>query len=106
MATQIQYPETVACYFACTAIDTGALTQPSTSMKCTIYDPTGAVVANAQDMTYVTSITIGITSYNYVYYYQANTSANLGIYRVRYTATNASYVTITDDSFVLSSTGV
>jgi hypothetical protein len=75
-------------------------------MKITIYDPTGAVVANAASMTPITTITIDTVSYNYVYFYQTNTSANIGTYRVRYIATNGTNVTIQDDSFVLSATGV
>ena len=106
MTTQIQYPETVACYFRVVSTTTGELYIPATSMKISIYDPSGALVVNSVDMTNISPVTIGVTTYNYEYFYQTSTSSVMGTYRVRYIADNAGYITIQDDSFVLSKTGV
>lgn len=106
MPTSIQFPETVACYFGCSRTDTGALYVPATSMTITIYDPTGAVVVSAQAMTNISTVTINTLQYNFIYYYSTASATVMGTYRVRYIATNGSYVSILDDTFILGLTGV
>ena len=106
MVTLRQYPDTVACYVGVRRTDTGAIYTPSTSMTVSIWDPAGVLITNAANMTNITTVVINTVSYNYVYYYATTGSSNMGTYRIRYTATNGSYVTIQDDSFVLSRTGV
>ena len=106
MTAQIQYPETIAFYLRVTKTDTGELYEPATTMQISVYDPTGTEIVSNDNMTEITPVTIDTISYNYVYYYATTGSSNMGTYRIRYTATNGSYVTIQDDSFVLSRTGV
>ena len=96
-----QRAETVICG-AAVKNAAGTLTQPATSMMVTVTDPAATVVVDAAAMTYRASpVTVDDVSCNYTYDYAPAADAAKGIYRVRYTATDGTRVTIQDDSFVL-----
>ena len=88
---RFQNPETIICSITVTRTDTGAATNPSTSMIISIFNPGGAAVVSAQAMT-----NDGAGLYHYDY---TPSSPTPGTYHIRYTATNGSRVTIQDDFF-------
>jgi len=93
MANVFQRAETVICS-ALVKTTAGVLTTPATSMTITISDPVGtAVIAGAN----MTLDAVG----TYHYDFAPAATATLGIYLVRYVATDGTRKTIQDDSFVL-----
>ena len=94
MADLFQRAETVICSILVkNSADT--LTDPATSMVIEITDPEGRyVVAAATAMTKDTTGT-------YHYDYTPASNAVLGVYRIRYTATDGTRVSIGLDDFVL-----
>lgn len=87
-----QRAETVIC--SVTVKLAGVLTDPSTSMKIAITGPTGLSAVPA------TSMAHDLTG-AYHYDYSPAADALLGTYRVKYTATDGSRVTIQTDRFNL-----
>lgn len=70
------------------------LTDPATSMKIDITNPVGTSVVTATAMTKDDTGT-------YHYDYTPAADAMLGKYKVKYTATDSTRVTIQNDSFIL-----
>jgi uncharacterized protein YfaS (alpha-2-macroglobulin family) len=93
MTKTFQRAETVICSIT-VKDDSDVLKDPATSMEIDITGPTGASVVSATAMTPDSE---GIFHYDYV----PAADAALGIYKVKYTATDGTRVTIQNDSFVL-----
>ena len=70
----------------------GTLTDPGTSMKITVTDPTGTDQADAQDMTKDATGT-------YSYHYDIGASAELGVWTYECVAVNNAHTTIKGGSF-------
>lgn len=83
--------ETIVCSITIKST-TGVLTNPATSMTVTITAPNNTAVVSAQAMT---NDSTGLYHYDYT----PASSVSLGEYKVRYTATDGSRVTIQDDVF-------
>jgi len=88
-----QRNETVICSIT-SKTAAGVLTDPITSMTITITNPSGTAVVTAAAMT---KDSTGV----YHYDYQPAVDAVLGVYRIRYTATDGARITIQDDDFTL-----
>lgn len=73
----------------------GTLVSPATSMKITIVDPGEAAIATDATMT---EDSTGM----YHYDYNSSATAAKGIYRVTYTATDGSRITIQKETFELT----
>ena len=93
MANTFQRNETVICSISVTDSDDAAV-NPDTSMKISITDFSGDVVADAVDMT-------NDATGSYHYDYNPESDAELGAYKIRYTAVHSSRITIVDDYFTL-----
>ena len=93
MAT-FQRGETIVCSITVKDSD-GTLTSPATSTKITITDKQGIAVVDNQAMTNTGDAT------GYFHYDYGTTTALRGDYKVRYTATDGTRITIEDDSFHL-----
>ena len=93
MANVFQKSETVICSILVKTA-AGVLTSPATSMTIAITDPVGTTVVSTAAMTLDA---VGTYHYDYL----PASTAVLGIYLIRYKATDGTRVTIQDDSFVL-----
>jgi hypothetical protein len=87
-----QFNETVICSASVTS--SGTLTDPATSMKITIIDPTETEVVSLAVMT---KDATGL----YHYDYNPAVSAILGAYKIKYVATDGTRITIQPDTFTL-----
>jgi uncharacterized protein YfaS (alpha-2-macroglobulin family) len=93
MTKTFQRAEAVIC--SITVKDTSdVLRDPATSMKIDITGPTGASVVAAAAMT---KDSTGTYHYDYV----PAAGAAFGIYKIKYTATDGTRLTIETDTFVL-----
>jgi uncharacterized protein YfaS (alpha-2-macroglobulin family) len=85
--------ETVICSIL-VKTTAGVLTNPATSMKIQVTEPSGIIVVTDTAMT---NDTTGTYHYDFV----PTVSSQLGLYKVRYTAVDGTRTTIQDDSFYL-----
>jgi uncharacterized protein YfaS (alpha-2-macroglobulin family) len=93
MAKAFQRAETVICTITIKTA-AGVLTDPATSIKIDIVNPIGVSAVTATAMT-------KDSTGNYHYDYSPTADAVLGPYRIKYTATDGTRVTIQADSFTL-----
>lgn len=94
MAKSFQRAETIICSITVRTA-AGVLTDPATSMKIDIINPAGVSVVTDTAMT--DDAGAGVFHYDY----QPAADAMLGTYHVKYTATDATRITIQTDDFVL-----
>lgn len=101
MAKTFQRAETVICR-ASVKNDSDVLTSPATSFTIDITNSLGVPAVTAAAMVLDNpAIVIDGVSYNYHYDFIPAADAALGNYKVKYTATDGTRVTIQSDSFVL-----
>jgi FtsP/CotA-like multicopper oxidase with cupredoxin domain len=94
--------DTVICLARVENTFTAALATPATSMKITIYDPSGTAVVTAADMTNSDPVlTVDGIGYNYYYDYNPAVDAPLGEYKYHCLAVDGTRKTEFDGKFVL-----
>ena len=93
MIETFQRAETVVCSVTITT-PLLVLTDPATSVKISITDPVGTLVVTAATMT---KDSVGVYHYDYT----PAVDALLGTYKIKYTATDGTRVTIQNDTFLL-----